>query len=744
MPHPRRLPLLLVITLLALAFMLPSQPAHALTYIVTTLADSGAGSLRQAIIDANATLDDDTITFSVSGTIGLASILPNLVTAASAGTLTINGAGAITVTRSSGTFRIFIVDAGANVTLNGLSITNGNAGFGGGGGIAIVNGGTLMVTNSTLSGNTASGGGGIVNGGTMTVTNSTLNGNSANGNGGGIVNFGTLTMTNSTLSGNTAGNGGGGIFNFAGTLTVTNSTLSGNTAGNGGGGGIRTFSGTANLNNTIVANSVGGDCNIAGGTVNAENSLIEDNLTCVNGTNTNNLTGDPNLVALTGSPAYFPLNVGSSAIDTGNDALAIAAGITLDQAGNPRFNGTVDRGSYEVPAPLVNITPMTFNVNEGNNADFTITRTGSTAAALMVDVTITQGAGTTLSDYTLSGGSISGQSGNVTVTIPAAAASVNVNMAATDDIDAEPDNTLTLTVIDGAAYDLGTPVSSTATSPANDLVVTNTNDAGEGSLRQAITNANAFASNDTITFAASANGTITLLSALPDLANNGTLAITGNGAANTIVSGNNAVRVFNVAASANVTLNGLTITNGNAVLGNGGGIANFGGTLTVTNSTLSGNSADFVGGGIVNFGGALTVTGSYLFNNTAVTGDGVFSTNAGSVTTTCLVGNGDTAVINTTGTLTATGNWWGTSWGPNIPAAPALTGSVVSSGDSIGGTGEASSRVNVGIVNVPTDYGTYNVAPIGSWLLVAPAGCDTCLTPSGVGTPRSCLIPRPP
>jgi len=166
--------------------------------------------------------------------------------------------------------------------------------------------------------------------------------------------------------------------------------------------------------------------------------------------------------------------------------------------------------------------------------------------------------------------------------------------------------------------------------------------------------------------------------------------------------------------------------------------------MTVTNSTLSDNSAGNGGGGIANFGGTLTVVGSYLFNNAAtVTGDGVYSTNAGSVTNTCLVGNGDTAVINTTGTLTATGNWWGTSWGPNIPAAPASTGSVVSSGDSIGGTGIAASSVNVGIVNVPTDYGTYNVAPIGSWLTVAPAGCGTCTAPSGVGIPRFCLIGRP-
>jgi len=79
-------------------------------------------------------------------------------------------------------------------------------------------------------------------------------------------------------------------------------------------------------------------------------------LTCVNGTNTSNLTGDPNLGALTGSPAYFPLNVGSSAINTGSNAL-VPFGITLDQAGNPRISGgTVDRGAFEFATTATTLT----------------------------------------------------------------------------------------------------------------------------------------------------------------------------------------------------------------------------------------------------------------------------------------------------------------------------------------------------------------------------------------------------
>ncbi len=100
-------------------------------------------------------------------------------------------------------------------------------------------------------------------------------------------------MTNSTISGNSSDFRGGGIVAVATTATVIDSTISGNSAGTGG--GIATWtSGTPaiTLYNTIVANSLtGGDCVLGVGTINAQNSLIEDGLSCLNGTNTNNLTG---------------------------------------------------------------------------------------------------------------------------------------------------------------------------------------------------------------------------------------------------------------------------------------------------------------------------------------------------------------------------------------------------------------------------------------------------------------------
>jgi hypothetical protein len=216
-------------------------------------------SLIAAINTSNTNGEDDTIELTTNGTYTLTAVnngsngLP-VILSDSAHTLVIHGNGA-TLQRSTagGTpaFRIFQIGAGADVTIDLLTIMNGNLNvLGDSFGAGIYNTGTLTVTNSILSGNSATSvgignmlGGGIYNTGTLTVANSTLSGNSAisAGFGGGIYNTGTVTVTNSTLSGNSAiagrgvvGGFGGGIYN-TGTLTVTNSTCSGNSAIAGGG-----------------------------------------------------------------------------------------------------------------------------------------------------------------------------------------------------------------------------------------------------------------------------------------------------------------------------------------------------------------------------------------------------------------------------------------------------------------------------------------------------------------------------
>lgn len=161
------LSLFLGLSLVGLSLMLARPPVvRAATLTVTNTNDSGAGSLRQAIIDA---ASGDTINFSLpaSSTITLTSgeLLINK-------NLTISGPGAnlLPVQRSTagGTpdFRIFNIAFGNfNVTISGLTISNGKASGDIGGGILNQSTGTLNVTNSTISNNSATdgSGGGIFN-----------------------------------------------------------------------------------------------------------------------------------------------------------------------------------------------------------------------------------------------------------------------------------------------------------------------------------------------------------------------------------------------------------------------------------------------------------------------------------------------------------------------------------------------------------------------------------------------------
>ena len=198
--------------------------------VVTTTADIGAGSLRQAIANA---LPGATINFdpSLSGqTITLGGSILNVtkpVTIDASALLphgiTIDGEN------TTGVFQVS-TGAGTEVTFDSLTITRGN-GFAGG--IDYSSSGSLSVLNCTFVDNSGFGGG-IFQGssGVLLVSNSTFTGNM----GGAIYsNGGDLTVRNSTIVGNDeAGMGigsGGGILLEFGNLTLENSIVAGNTGG---------------------------------------------------------------------------------------------------------------------------------------------------------------------------------------------------------------------------------------------------------------------------------------------------------------------------------------------------------------------------------------------------------------------------------------------------------------------------------------------------------------------------------
>ncbi len=283
------------------------------------------------------------------------------------------------------------------------------------------------MTNSTLSGNSAANigagyagyGGGIFNYfGTLILSNSTLSGNTASGYcsngvpcsfGGGISNlFATLSLTNSTLSGNSA-TYGGGVYNGDGQATVTNSTLSGNSATSGGG----VYSnGSLAVKNAILANTAsGGNCS---GNPSSYGHNVSDDATCAFAASgdVNNIAAglDPSGLQNNGGPTRtIALLAGSPAINAGDDAVCAAAPVSnLDQRGFVRPAGMhCDIGAYEynaIPPGVDTIGPITSNVSIASNP--LALNTGSPLSATVSDTT-TGGSNVASAVYTVNGGSAS-------------------------------------------------------------------------------------------------------------------------------------------------------------------------------------------------------------------------------------------------------------------------------------------------------------------------------------------------
>lgn len=292
--------------------------------LVSSNANAGAGTLRQAFIDAAATAGANTIAFapSFTGPVNLTAEISVTDTAP----VTVDGSGvAGGVTLSvTGANRIFNLSSTSNnLTLRDLTLT-GAASTGQGG--AIRNDGTLALIRCTLTGNSATTGGAVRNTGTFTATQCTFTGNSAPGTGedaGAIANTsGTSTLTHCTISGNSANDDGGGLRCSGGTLTLTHCIVAGNTAGGDG-----------------------PDINRSSGTVTATGKNLIGDLT------TSTLTAGTTVTV--GNPLLAPLAdygglTRTMALRPGSPARNAATGstITTDQRGFPVV-GTADLGAYE-------------------------------------------------------------------------------------------------------------------------------------------------------------------------------------------------------------------------------------------------------------------------------------------------------------------------------------------------------------------------------------------------------------
>ena len=238
-------------------------------FVVSSLADSGAGTLRDAIAKADTHTGADTIIFhlpapaahseniiTLASTLTVDPITPGdklTITGPGAGKLIVNGNNAVQA------FYLGGPDTTDNpVTISGLSILNGKFAAGG----AILSNESLTLNNVIASGNTVTNVGGaifVVGGPHVSISNSRITGNHADNDGGGIfiLQATSIAITNTVVSGNSAVNVAGGAelgVNGVGTgITVSKSTFSGNTSAETG--GLFVYDRNTSPNSQIVISS---------------------------------------------------------------------------------------------------------------------------------------------------------------------------------------------------------------------------------------------------------------------------------------------------------------------------------------------------------------------------------------------------------------------------------------------------------------------------------------------------------
>jgi hypothetical protein len=684
------LPLTLLIFALLLAVLLPLQVAQADAFAVTNTNNSGPGSLRQAITDANNHPGADIITFSPA-TNGIPIVLAapagedlnasGDLDILDGGDLAIQGNGpANTIVDGGGVDRVFHVCPGGctqTVTLTGMTIQNGLVVSGGGG---IRNAAdTLIVDGSIIRNNIAVNGGGITNLATLIIQNGSVIGGAGagnqayNGNGGGVYNYsGSTTLDDSIISANLADNNGGGIWSQATLLIQNGSTIGGAGAGN------------------MASNNGGGVYNYDTGTISVDGSTISDNSAAIDGGGFyNNATLNVQNNSVIGG-----IGAGNKA-KSGGGIFNYSGTATIDGSTLSANSVTVDGGGVYNEGDGV-LNEAVLNVQNGsviggsgagnlaprgggifNDTHSTVIVDGSTVSAnsatiegggiynyatLSVQngsIVGTPGAGNTA----YQGGGIYSYSGTVTVD----SSTISANSASSGG---------------GGIYNRGTL----------DILNGSTiggigagNSAADGGGLENLSTGTTIVDDSTI----SANAVVFDGGGVSNL---GTLyirnasTIGGVGAGNTSEhTGGGISNIFD----GTVTVDGSTISANAAELG--GGVYNAATLIVQNGSTIggpgAGNTAEAYGGGISNsIDGVTTVNGSRLINNSAATnGGGVHNTNdtvgATSVTGSCIVGNSNMSFNNIQpAKQIATGNWWGAATGPNTPGADSVLGNVNVSG----------------------------------------------------------------
>jgi predicted outer membrane repeat protein len=223
------------------------------TYVVTNTNSAGAGSLRRAILDANANPGADTIAFSLTGCPCVISLTTGLPTITD--TLSIVGPGTdqLAVDGDDST-RVFDIDA-TPVTISDMTIQHGNTS---GQGAGIQSTGPLTLTNVDVRANTSvNDGGGVYVDNTVVITGGLFRNNQCTGlgcSGGGLYVLKTLTLSDTNFISSVSNGSGGGAFAY-GITKVNGGRFENNRSDSGAGGGLFTGSRLTLKDTEFISNS---------------------------------------------------------------------------------------------------------------------------------------------------------------------------------------------------------------------------------------------------------------------------------------------------------------------------------------------------------------------------------------------------------------------------------------------------------------------------------------------------------
>ena len=454
---------------------------------------------------------------------------------------------------------------------------------------------------------------------TAILSGLTISVGSTTGNGGGLDNAGAATLNDCTISGNSAKNGGGLFTGSGGVTTLTNTTISGNSASQSGGGLFTGSGGATTLTDcTVSGNSAtkGGGLYNASGTVAVGNTIVAANTAATSGPDAFGTFASQghNLIGGTdGSSGWVGSDLTGTIAEPLDPLLA-----PLGNYGGPTQTMALLSGSQAIGKGVTadfpgTTTPITTDQRGGPRGS--VIDIGAFQTSLVVEST-SGSVDTTAANLTLPGAVLlANQFHGSTITFDPAVFATAQTITLTAPLELS-DTALTTSITGPAA---GVTVSGGGTSRVFQV------DGGVTAALSGLTISGGWTTGDGGGLDNQGMATLTACTISGNSAKSGGGVYTGSGGTttltNTTVSGNSAAQngggLFTGSGGAttltNCTVSGNTATNG------GGLFTGSGGTTTIINCTISGNSASQNGGGLYNASGTVTIGNTIVAANTAAT-----------------------------------------------------------------------------------------------------------------------------